>query len=271
MARGPAPAPLVGALAVAASIVLLLLPLPAKEAFASSIGPILFFPAARATAFVESLRRLRGDNRALRLELASRLIEEARLLELAEQNSRLRRMVGLQATLPPPLVPALVVARPGGRMAGEYLALDVGSLHGAETGSCVVSIDGLVGRLITVRPERSLVRTLLSPECRVSVVVERTGAGGILRPDHLGAFLVPDIPLVDEVAPGDTLVTSGLGGVFPRGLRVGLVTSVDNDLRLQLHSARAVSLVRFDEVREVFIMGSSSADTAWSGDASLSR
>jgi len=270
MARGPAPAPLLAALATAVSVTLLILPLPLKQAIASKIGPILFFPAARATSFVESILSLRSENRALRLELTSRLVDEARVMALTEQNERLRRMVGMQASLTRGLIPGMVVSMPG-RFVGEYLALDVGSDEGAELGLCVVSIDGLVGRLVDVRPHRSLVRTLLSPESRISVVVPRSGAGGILRADRAIGFLVPDIPLVEDVVPGDTLVTSGLGGVFPPGLRVGIVTAINDDQRLQLHRARAASSVRFHAVREVFVIHSSSADTSWSTDADLLR
>jgi rod shape-determining protein MreC len=77
--------------------------------------------------------------------------------------------------------------------------------------------------------------------------------------------------MVEDVVPGDTLVTSGLGGVFPPGLRVGVITAVSDDQRLQLHGARVASLVRFDAVREVFLIAAAPADTSWSTDAHLLR
>ncbi|MBN1425852.1 rod shape-determining protein MreC [Candidatus Fermentibacteria bacterium] len=266
MARDSAPAPAVAALAMAVSIALLLLPLPAKQAVASIIGPVLFFPAARATAFIESILTLRAENRALRFGLTQCVLDDAKVFALAEQNQRLHSMIGMRASLPYWLIPGMVLSRPG-RFAGEYLAVDTGAADGVQAGFGVVSIGGLVGRVVEVRPHHSLVRTLLSPESRVSVVAKRSGAGGILRAERTVGFTVPDIPMTEDVAPGDTLVTSGLGGVFPPGLRVGVVSAVSDDHRLQLHRAAVTSLVRFHAIREVFILGSAPSDTSWSLDA----
>ncbi|MCU0611275.1 MAG: rod shape-determining protein MreC [Candidatus Eisenbacteria bacterium] len=268
MARGPAPASLLATGAIGLSVLLLLLPLPAKQAVASRVGPVLFYPAGRATAFIESMLALQRDNRALRLDLAHRVIDEALLFGLQTQNERLHRMVEMRSELPHWLIPGMVSSRPG-RFVGEYLAVDSGVERGVEVGFGVVSTDGLVGRVVEVRPHRALVRTLLSPESRVSVLVRRSGAGGILRADRSAGFLVPDIPMVEDVVAGDTLVTSGLGGSFPAGLRVGVVTGIEDDRRLQLHRARVRTLVRFHAVREVFILGGALPDTSWSDDGEL--
>ncbi len=270
MARGSAPAPLVAASAVAVSVALLLLPLPIKRAIASALEPILFYPATRATAFIESILTLSNENRLLRLELATRTSLEARVLALEEENARLRRMVQMREALPYRLIPGVVLSLPG-RFAGEFAAVDVGSREGVAVGLTVICPDGLVGRVVDVRPHRSLVRTLLSPESRVSVTVPRSGACGILRAERGAGFIVPDIPLVDDVVPGDTLVTSGLGGVFPQGFRVGIVTHVDDDHRLQLHRARAISTVRFHSLREVFVVGDTPPDTSWSSSVHVRR
>lgn len=270
MARGPAPAPVVGALAIVVSIALLLLPLPAKQAVAAFIGPVLFFPAARATVFIESILTLRGENRSLRLSITQCVVDNAQVYALKEQNDRLRIMTGLRASLPHWLIPGMVVSRPG-RFSDEFLAIDIGAEDGVQPGFGAVSIEGLVGRVMEVRPHHSLVRTLLSPESRVSVVVPRSGAGGILRTESTVGFMVPDIPLVEDVVVGDTLVTSGLGGVFPPGLRVGVVSGVSDDRRLQLHRASVRPLVRFHTVRELFVIGSTPPDTSWSTDAGRLR
>ncbi len=252
MARESAPNALLLAIATLISVILIVAPLSIKESIASKLGPIFFFPASKATASLEGIATLSRENQRLRLELASNLVDRARLYDMDEQNSRFRQMLEIRETLSFQLLPGMVIARPG-HFTGEYIAVDVGAEQGAIPGLGVISIRGLVGRVVEVRESSCLVRSLLSPQSRVSIVVARTGAGGILKANGTKGLIVPDIPLEEEVTPGDTVLTSGLGGVYPPGLKVGIVVSVGDDMRLLVHKAKVRPLERFSKVREVFL------------------
>ena len=252
MARDTAPTAFLFIFATAISILLCVMPLTTKTSVVSTLGPILFFPASRATEFLENLAGLTRQNRALRAQLAERLLNDARLYDVEKQNQRFREMLDIKAVLPFSIIPGQVIARPG-HFNSEYLALDVGIERGVSDGMGAFSIRGLVGSVVEVRDQTCLVRSLFSPESRVSVVVQRTGAGGILRSDGSTALIVPDIPLEEDVASGDSVLTSGLGGVFPPGIRVGIVFDVRDDRRLLVHKARIQPFERFTRVREVFI------------------
>ena len=252
MARDTAPTTVLFILATATSLVLSVIPLSTKTSIVTTLAPVFFYPASRATEFVENLAGLTRENRALRAQLAERLLDDARLYDAEQQNQRFRRMLDIRAALPFSLIPGQVIGRPG-HFNSEYLALDVGTERGIAEGMGALSIRGLVGSVVEARNHTCLVRSLFSPQSRVSVVVQRTGAGGILRSDGSTSLVVPDIPLEEDVSPGDSVLTSGLGGVFPPGIRVGVVFDVKDDRRLLVHKARIRPFERFTRVREVFI------------------
>lgn len=251
MARRSAPAAWWFILFVSLSLSLIVSPLSFKQDFASRLGSVFFFPASRAVMFLNNVTTLLQDNRALRAILASQTVDHARLFELEDQNERLKQMLGMKEALPFDLRPGLVIARPG-HLGGEYLAIDAGSEAGLAPDQGVISIEGLVGTVVDVAPGNAQIRTLLSPDSRASILVARTGVGGILISERMGWFTIGDIPIEADVARGDTIVTSGLGGIFPPGLKVGTVMKVEDDRRLLVHNVRVRPLVRFSRVREVF-------------------
>ena len=85
----------------------------------------------------------------------------------------------------------------------------------------VVSVDGLVGRVVETGGGTAWVMLLTNPACRVSGVVRRSGVGGIVAARPGGRLALTGVPLLSDVAPGDLVVSSGLGGVFPAGWPVG--------------------------------------------------
>jgi rod shape-determining protein MreC len=252
MARDTAPTAVLFIFATATSILLSVMPFSTKKSIVTRLGPVFFYPASRATEFLENLAGLTRENRALRARLAERLLDDARLYDAEQQNQRFRRMLDIRAALPFSLIPGQVIARPG-HFHSEYLALDVGTEQGVSEGMGALSIRGLVGSVVEVRDNTCLVRSLFSPQSRVSIVVQPTGAGGILRFDGSTALIVPDIPLEEDVSPGDSVLTSGLGGIFPPGIGVGIVFDVSDDRRLLVHKARIQPFERFTRVREVFV------------------
>ena len=241
------------------SLILIIIPDSAKHNIASRIGPIFFFPASRAVALVDNVSSILLDNRTLRSRLADQSIDLARIFELESQNKRLREMIGLKEALPYNMVPGLVIMRPG-YFGSEYLVIDVGQDAALDKGLGVLSIDGLVGTVIEVEPKQAMIRTLLSNDSRVSVLIRRTGAGGILNSDATGWFSINDIPIEASVEIGDTVVTSGLGGIFPPGIPVGSIVGIGADERLLVHRLRVSPAVRFSRVKEVFVIAQNRSD-----------
>jgi rod shape-determining protein MreC len=186
--------------------------------------------------------RLRAENRRLRAELADHE-------ELRQANERLRRLLEFRDQLAAPALPARVIAED----AASYfrtVVIDRGSSDGVRERMPVVVAEGLVGRVIRTAPHQSRVLLVTDASSAVASMVQRTRARGVCRGQ--GDALGFDFALHwEEIEPGDLIVTSGMGGVFPPGLLVGQVSRVSRGelgLFQGVTVAPAVDLARLEEV-----------------------
>ncbi|MFH1502502.1 MAG: rod shape-determining protein MreC [Candidatus Eisenbacteria bacterium] len=244
----------------ALSFVLLALPPGVKDAGSRVVSGFTLDPFKRLAAAAVEAAAVRGENEGLRRIAAELMNERNSLEEHRLENRRLRELLSVLVTFPEEehfeMLPARVVGMPGGRVI-ERIELDRGSEHGVRTGMAVVTPEGLVGKIVTVHPSRSLVEPLASASAAVSVVVARSGVRGIVRPRyHAGSELttweMDHVPARSDVVQGDLVASSGLGGLVPSGLSVGTVTSVEDG---PLTMTVAVSLcVDFSKVGHVFVI-----------------
>ncbi|MEO6953156.1 MAG: rod shape-determining protein MreC [Polyangia bacterium] len=172
---------------------------------------------------VEAQReKLVEDNARLRAELA-----EAK--HTAEREAQLERLLGLKTHEKVPSVTARVIgAETSPFFRVMRLRVDRGEGE-VKPGMPVVSADGVVGRIQRVAGSFSDVLLAVDPKCAIDVVVPRTGARGILHgvaSDNKYRARIEYLSKKDEVAVGDEVVTSGIGGPFPRDLPIGKIVSV---------------------------------------------
>lgn len=198
--------------------------------------------------------RLAGENIALRRELQLRDAQIARLEAVAQENARLRELLGGKAGY-----------RLAVRMAGivevdldpwrQRVRLDLGSAEGVEVGQAMIDAGGMLGQVVDVSARGATALLLTDANHAVPVQVVRTGlrlvAVGTGRSD---ALRVPNIPRSADVQVGDVLVTSGIGGRFPAGFAVGRVVSVAPDESRLFLEAEAVPAARIDRGREVLLV-----------------
>jgi rod shape-determining protein MreC len=179
-------------------------------------------PLENLVAEARSFGSLRKRNEELGFLAAQLSIENFHLKEYRYENRRLRRLLGFLRETPFRLLPARVQTRGGSRSA-EAWKIDKGSGDGVREGMAVIAHLGLVGRVEKVLDGSATVRTLRNPDVRVSALVERTRVVGILAWQPRRGFRLLDVPNSADIAPGDRIVTAGLGGVFPSGLPLGTV------------------------------------------------
>jgi rod shape-determining protein MreC len=135
------------------------------------------------------------------------------------------------------------------------VTVDRGTVSGLAGGEAVVSIDGLVGHVAQLFPGRARVRLITNYEAPVSVRVQRNRVIGVLEWDPATAKLrMRNVPASEEVAQGDTLVSSGLGGVYPEGLYVGRVESVRPDPMGLVQEIVVRPGARFNRLDELFLL-----------------
>lgn len=177
--------------------------------------------------------------------------------ELKAENERLLNMLDYKGKNPESeLKMAKVIGKDPGNWF-EVFTIDLGASDGVEEDMAVITPDGLVGRIEEVGINRSKVMTIIDSRSRVPVIAERTRdvgvAGGSLQGnDNTSQLSIYYLPLDSDIEAGDTVLTSGLGGVFPRGLTVGKVLSAeseDSGVDATLEPA-----VDFRQIDEVFVI-----------------
>jgi rod shape-determining protein MreC len=167
------------------------------------------------------LEQLRSQNERLRARVSE--LEEARI-----ENIRLRRLVKITETGKIDAVAARVIGRPLNQWEG-VITIDRGSSDGLKTGMPVVGPRGLLGQTVSVSPRSSRVRLITDQRSGVAALVQRTRAAGVVKGSIDGQLKMQFVSTETTVRAGDVIVTSGMGGVYPKGLIVGEATDVERE------------------------------------------
>ncbi|SFJ57901.1 rod shape-determining protein MreC [Caulobacter sp. UNC279MFTsu5.1] len=184
--------------------------------------------------FVSSYFFTASENRRLKAELKEMRGYRDMYLAEVDKNQSYRSLLGLRTDPPIPMVAARVVADTRGPFANTRLA-DSGSEKGVVVGNPVMNERGLVGRVVGVANGASRVLLLTDIASRTPVMIDRTNARAILTGDGGPNPKLEYLRGVDPIKEGDRVVTSGDGGVVPRGLPVGAaVKGLDGRWRVVL-------------------------------------
>jgi rod shape-determining protein MreC len=189
---------------------------------------------------------LRTQNDQMRSQLAT-------LTEALAENERLRELVKLPATVRGTSVGARVIGRPTDSWEGSIL-VDRGSSDGVATGTPVMAAQGLIGRVVVVASHSAKVRLITDQTSGVAVLVQATRAAGVVHGSVEGRLSLDYVDPKTVVKRGDVLVTSGLGGVYPKGLVVGDVSQVETDTAGLFPHVVVTSRVPVDHIEEVVVL-----------------
>jgi rod shape-determining protein MreC len=165
------------------------------------------------------------NNRSLALENRKLLNEIAAFQEVAHENDRLRHLVDFNAPLEGRKIVAQVIAQdvnPQFRM----IRLNKGTKHGVEVGMAVIALEGVVGRVIRAGNDFSDVLSLLDSSSAIDALIQGNRVRGVVEGQGGSTLTMKYLRRTDEVQEGDLIVASGIGGLFPKGLTIGKVTSV---------------------------------------------
>ena len=192
-----------------------------------------------------------SENRRLKLQIVELKQWRDSAIALEDANSRYRAILGLKTEPPVPMVTGRVVLDSRGPFANTRLA-DVGSEKGVTVGNPVMSERGLVGRVVGVTKGVSRVLLLTDVASRTPVLVDRTDARAILVGDGGANPRMGFMRGQNPVREGDRILTSGDGGVFPRGLPVGVAAKgLDGQWRVRLYAdLTAIDFVRVLEFED---------------------
>ena len=150
----------------------------------------------------------------------------AELSEAQKTAERLEGLVGLQSTYNLKSTAARIVGASGDAWTST-VTIDKGSADGLTINMPVTSSAGVIGQIIEVSAKTSTVRLIGDENSGVSAMVQDTRAQGMLQGQPDGTLRLDYVSADSDVKVGDIIVTSGIGGVFPKGLPLGTVSSVE--------------------------------------------
>ncbi|MBI5439624.1 MAG: rod shape-determining protein MreC [Deltaproteobacteria bacterium] len=188
---------------------------------------------------------LRKQNAELRKELLA-------VWEVAQENRRLRALLRFKESAELPLVPARVVSRSASTWF-RTLVLDKGTDDGISRDCPVVTPEGVVGKIYQVGSSWSRVLLITDTSSAVDGLIQRTRAPVVVEGRLEAACRILYLARADGAVVGDRVVTSGLGGIFPKGLLVGEINRVEAAKAGVFQAAELRTSVDLARVEEVFV------------------
>ena len=179
------------------------------------------------------LRGARSENEALRHRVAELEVRLQEQRAVAAKSERLQALLGLKPSIAAPVLAAEVIAGYG--EAGMLtVTIDRGSHDGVKENMAVIAQGGVVGRIIgPVAANASRVQLLIDENAAAAAVTERTSAGGMVIGWRNEPLLRMDlVSNLDDVQPGDLVVTSGADGIYPKGFAIGRVDTSERGSQL---------------------------------------
>jgi rod shape-determining protein MreC len=203
--------------------------------------------------FLPHALQLWKENAILRRQVIVLSQENARLKEAASENIRLRKLLGFKEQEQRSVIAAEVVGR-GAPFLPNRLLLNMGERDDVRERAAVVTADGLVGKIIRVGPNSAVVGILMDRNMGVAAMLQQSRADGIVHWDGGRYLWLDHIPITTTVQPGERITTSGLGGIYPKGLLVGTVKDIRDAADGLFKIIRVTPSVDFNRLEEVFVL-----------------
>jgi rod shape-determining protein MreC len=196
------------------------------------------------------LRGVRQQNRNLKYEIENLRLQQVRLTEDANQARRLQALLGFKEQFIAKTVAAQVIGSTGSEHS-RAVYIDKGSDDGIANDMAVITADGVVGKVLQVFDgHTSMVLLINDQSSGVGAILAKSRLQGILQGTPAGEVVLEKVLSDEQVQPGDQVLTSGGDQIFPKGLPVGMVTSVSKgpDAFLNIRIRPAANLGKLEEV-----------------------
>ena len=219
-----------------------------------------------------ALQGLHDENAELHARIAALEEENLQFREALVAGGQLERIAEMREGFEVPLLPAQVVGQDVSSWFHAIL-LDRGREDAVLSGMPVISDLGLVGVLSATTPGASRAMLLLDRRSAADAIIQRSRARGIVRGTGTGELEFVFQVRGDDVVPGDVVITSGVGGVYPRGLRLGTVGEVQAERSELVHTAQVEPAVDFGRLEQVFVLlrRGPTMDLLYAGDGDLAE
>ncbi len=241
------------AIAIAASTALLTLDEGNRIQTARAVSSFLLYPVEKLEKYITRMEELREENDKLREIAVSLFHERERHLQFMHERNRLRKLIGLRDDSFHRFLPCEVIALTSNPF-HHSVTVDRGAEDGVRAGMAVVGYRGLVGMVKQVFPHQARVLLLNNKSIYVSCIDRRSNVVGLLEWERGNIFRLEYVGREEDVIQGDTLITSGLGRVFPKGFPVGVVFRVTEEKGELSRRVGVISMADLNTLQELFVV-----------------
>jgi rod shape-determining protein MreC len=221
---------------------------PVERAINSGVGSVS--GAWKQYLFLVGLEE---ENRELRNKIAALQGEVNTYREMSLEGSRLKKVLALEDSTIYPTVAARVVGNEGSSPF-RTIMINKGSTDGVKEGLPVISPEGVVGRVIECSWNYSKILLVTDYNSNIDSLVQGSRAQGILQGGGHRLLRLKYVQRTEEVKAGEAVITSGLGGAFPKGLMLGTVVRADKKDPGLFQTIEVVTSVDFSKIEEVLVL-----------------
>lgn len=200
-----------------------------------------------------ALRIIRQENQRLRQENMALFAENSNLREAFQENIRLRKVIGFAPLATMQYKPAKVIGF-GNSPVFNTVIINSGSRQGIQENMTLICAEGLVGKIVKVSPNYSVAQLVIDRNFGAAARVQRSRETGIFIWTSADRGLLTQILNRADVKVGDTVITTGHRSLFPPGIKIGIVTEVEEDPKGLFKRIVVLPDVNFRNLEEVFVI-----------------
>lgn len=232
---------------------------PFKGILGNMINPVVYYSKS-FTGFFSNITdnyifliNVKKNNDELQKEVNQLTLNNALLSETKSEYNRLKKLLRFKEAYNFETIACNIIAKNIDSYV-KYFIIDRGKNDGIEVNDSIISFEGLIGNVSEVYINTSKVSIILNIKTNVSILNFRTRIVGILNGNGKGNLSVNYYDRLDAVVAGDLIITSGLGGVYPKGIPVGSVTKAIKDQTGVFQKLEVKSKVNFYKLENVLVI-----------------
>jgi rod shape-determining protein MreC len=211
-----------------------------------------------ALVFLSEISSLKQKNELLTEEVYQLGEKNRQLQHLSQENDRLREIIGLKERITEyDLIGAQIVAKHPGNWF-EIFTIDKGTENGIRNKSAVITNKGLVGYVYEIGTNYARVMSMIDSDSSISAIIVRTRDNAVVKGElslqNQGLCIMNYISPDADIVIGDSVETTGLGGIYPKGLYIGKIKEIKKDTHGISYFAIVEPAVDFKRLEEVFVI-----------------
>jgi rod shape-determining protein MreC len=199
-----------------------------------------------------NLRHVRAENEELRRKLGELQVQFQQERARAERARQLENLLGFKQQLRVDTIAAGVIGA-SASLDFRGITIDRGTSQAVTANMAVIGPAGLVGRVVTPTAHASKVQLLIDRNAAAGALVERSRAQGIVVGSGVDMLRMDFVPVTADIKAGDTVVTSGVDGIYPKGFVIGTVEQVENGNGIY-KAIRVRPSVEFNRLEDVLVV-----------------